>query len=217
LLPAFDPADANKLRQYHSVQSFGAACGLGYFKSMYCPRCATENGEATKYCRSCGENLGVVALVMERRLPARLIAKLDEYLEWKNERLRRDSIVSGISGCVFLFLSIYDLVGEGISFSVGFTFVCACALFFLSIWHYLVYQRSLSVNKRSIDLPPVSERDKWSPGNVLNLSAPPNSVTESTTKRVDTSRSDLNLSAPPNSVTESTTKRLDTSRSDGKA
>lgn len=157
---------------------------------MYCPRCATQNDDALKYCRSCGENLGVIALVMERRLPARLIAKLDEYLEWKHERLRRDSLVSGVSGAVFLFLSIYHLVSEGFSFTVIFTFVCACILFFWSIWYFLVYQRGLSVNKTSgEELSRGREHiSEVSPGNILNISAPPASVTESTTKHLDTSR-----------------------------
>jgi hypothetical protein len=160
---------------------------------MYCPRCATQNDDAVKYCRSCGENLGVVALVMGKHLPAKMIAKLDEYLEWKNERLRRDSIFSALSGAVFLFLSIYHLAGEGLSITVIFTFICACALFFWSIWYYLVYQRSLSVNKKSIEEPTASEREEVTPGNILNLSAKPGSVTESTTKQLGSTHSNRQI------------------------
>jgi hypothetical protein len=166
---------------------------LGYAKNMYCPRCATQNDEAVKYCRACGENLGVISLVLSKRLPAKLIAKLDEYLEWKNERLRRDSIFSAVAGGIFLLLSIFHLAGEGLSITVIFTFICACILFFWSIWYYLVYQRSLSVNKKSIEAPAVPGREEISPGNILNLSSSPGSVTESTTKRLDTTRPDKNI------------------------
>jgi hypothetical protein len=170
------------------IRTLDAGCALGYAKNMYCPRCATQNDDAVKYCRACGENLGVIALVMAKRLPAKLIAKLDAYLEWKNERLRRDSIFSAVSGAIFLFLSIYHFAGEGLSFTVIFTFICACILFFWSIWYYLVYQRSLWVNKKSNEVPTFSDREEISPGNILNLSSSPGSVTESTTKHLDTTR-----------------------------
>jgi hypothetical protein len=140
-----------------------------------------------KYCRACGENLRVIALVIARHLPAKMIAKLDDYLEWKNERLRRDSIISAVSGAIFLFLSIYHLASEGLSFTVIFTFICACALFFSSIWYYLVYQRSLSVNKKSGEDSTVLQPEEVSSTNMLKLSSPPASVTETTTKHLDPS------------------------------
>ena len=163
---------------------------LVYANSMYCPRCGTQNDDSMKYCRACGENLRVVALVIAKHLPARMIAKLDDYLEWKNERLRRDSIVSAVSGSVFLFLSIYHLASEGVSFTVIFTFIFACALFCWSIWYYLVYQRSLSANKKTIEDSTVLESEKVSSTNTLKLSSPPVSVTETTTKHLDPSRRD---------------------------
>lgn len=158
---------------------------------MYCPRCGTQNDDPMKYCRACGENLSVISLVLTKHLPAKLITKLDNYLEWKNERLRRDSIFSGVSGAVFLFLSIYHLVSEGVSFTVIFTFICACTLFFWSIWYYLVYQRSLSANKGTIEEEStVSQPEEVSATKILNL--PPVSVTESTTKHLDATRGDIN-------------------------
>ncbi len=115
------------------------------------------------------------------------MGKLDEYLEWTNERLRRDSIVSAFSGTIFLFLSVYHLITESISFTVVFTFVCACALFFWAIWHFLVYQRSKSVNKKQKELPRDLNNEEVAPGNVLGLTQP-SSITELTTQRLDTSQ-----------------------------
>ncbi|HEV2862591.1 MAG TPA: zinc-ribbon domain-containing protein [Pyrinomonadaceae bacterium] len=146
---------------------------------MYCPRCAAQNNDDVKYCRACGENLSVVALVLEKRLPARLITRLDSYLEWKDERLRRDSIVSGVSGAVFLFLSLFHLVREGLSFTVGFTFVFALALFFWGGWYYLVYRRALSAAGRRAALAEAGGAE---------LQPPRDSVTEGTTKHLDAAR-----------------------------
>jgi len=46
----------------------------------------------------CGENLTVVAQAMSRHLPVRLVSKLDDYLGRKHERLKRDSVLTGLSG-----------------------------------------------------------------------------------------------------------------------
>jgi hypothetical protein len=46
---------------------------------------------------------------------------MDAYLERKNERLRRDSMVGLVIGSIFLFLCLYHLIfkREGLSFNVG--------------------------------------------------------------------------------------------------
>ena len=36
---------------------------------MYCPKCATQNNEDTKFCRSCGSNLSLVPQALTGRLP----------------------------------------------------------------------------------------------------------------------------------------------------
>ncbi|MEK6284675.1 MAG: zinc ribbon domain-containing protein [Acidobacteriota bacterium] len=36
---------------------------------MYCPKCATQNGDDTKFCRSCGSNLSLVPQALTGRLP----------------------------------------------------------------------------------------------------------------------------------------------------
>ena len=36
---------------------------------MYCPRCATQNSDETKFCRGCGANLSLVPQAMTGRLP----------------------------------------------------------------------------------------------------------------------------------------------------
>jgi hypothetical protein len=151
---------------------------------MYCPNCAEPNRDDIKYCRACGENLSVVAIAMNRHFPVSLLDRLDAYLERKNERIRRDSIVSAVSGVAFLFLCIYHLLkGDGFSFNVVFTFLFACFMFFWSLWDYLVYRRSLmrSSGKAGEHLP--VDTSKMSPPSILQLEPP--SVTEGTTKELD--------------------------------
>lgn len=36
---------------------------------MYCPTCATQNGDGTKFCRACGTNLSLVPQAITGRLP----------------------------------------------------------------------------------------------------------------------------------------------------
>lgn len=36
---------------------------------MYCPTCATQNGDGTKFCRSCGTNLSLIPQAITGRLP----------------------------------------------------------------------------------------------------------------------------------------------------
>jgi zinc-ribbon domain len=150
---------------------------------MYCPNCAEANTDDVKYCRACGENLRVVAIAMKRRFPTALLDKIDAYLERKNERLKRDSIVAAVSGLVFLFLSLYHLLkGEGLSFNVVFTFVSACLMFFWSAWDYLVYQRSLSKEQGTERRPSAKKTGELSHSKALPT---PPSITEGTTKRLD--------------------------------
>ncbi len=151
---------------------------------MYCPNCAEPNSDDVKYCRACGQNLSVIAIAMKRRFPTALLNKLDAYLEHKNERLRRDSILGAICGSVFLFLSIYHLLkGEGLSFNVVFTFIFACLTFLWSAWDYLVYQRSLLKETRTQHLSSGKTTSEI-PGEKV-LQSQPASVAEETTKHLD--------------------------------
>jgi hypothetical protein len=123
-----------------------------------------------------------------------LLDRLDAYLEHKNERLRRDSIVGAVCGSIFLFLTVYHLLkGEGLSFNVIFTFVFACLTYLWSVWDYLVYQRSLSKESRT------ERRASAKTTSELplekGLQGPPASVTETTTKHLDAAAVDSDRSS----------------------
>jgi hypothetical protein len=156
---------------------------------MYCPKCGIQNNDQTKFCRDCGENLKVISQAMSRRLPVILASKMDAYLERKNERLRRDSILSAVNGCLFLFLGVRGLITEGGGSWFGgswFPIVFGCFMLLWSLWDYMVYKRSLSLDLEKTKTMRVSSTHELeSPDSAQGPSIPPG-ITESTTKHLDT-------------------------------
>lgn len=106
---------------------------------MFCPRCAQQNSDDAKFCRACGENLKVIGQAMTRRLPVVLAGKLDEYLERRNERLRRDSFLYHLIGFVFLITGIW----EPLMLPAAFT------MFGFGTWNMLAYRRSISLELKT--------------------------------------------------------------------
>jgi hypothetical protein len=155
---------------------------------MYCPKCGARNDEGTKFCRACGENLKIISQAMTRRLPVFLASKMDAYLERKNERLRRDSILAAVSGCLFLFLGIRALItGDQHSWLGGRWFPIAFGSFMLlwGLWDHMVYKRSLSLGPEATKTIRVSSTNELESHDSAQVSLTPPSVTESTTKHLD--------------------------------
>ncbi len=113
---------------------------------MFCPRCGTENPETNKYCRSCRENLQLVSQAIKNHLPVVLASKVDQLLDSRSERFRRDSLLN-------LLMSLTILFGGLISWRKGYSGPFSTPLFFLPlalVWawdaarEYRAYKRSLS-------------------------------------------------------------------------
>ena len=156
---------------------------------MYCPKCGKENAEAVKYCRSCGENLSAISRAMTRRLPVVLGMKLDAYLERKNELVRRDSIVSGITGVIFLLMGLWGLIqGTSVFSTVGVPLSLAAFMFLASAWNYLAFRRSLSEAPKTSSEPIGSISDKDMVRDTPLIAGMPPAVTESTTIRIQNRR-----------------------------
>jgi hypothetical protein len=76
---------------------------------MYCPKCATQNAEDTKFCRSCGTNLSLVPQALTGRLPE-APASGRRHRRRDLERSRPASLANGITklfvGLGFLLVSL---------------------------------------------------------------------------------------------------------------
>ena len=104
---------------------------------MFCPKCGVQNAETNKYCRACRENLKVISQAMKQRLPVLLASRLDQMLDSRSERFRRDSILSFLIGLVFL------VAGSSGTLDVLWFYISPVFILF-GVWHYLAYRRSLS-------------------------------------------------------------------------
>lgn len=153
---------------------------------MYCPNCAAQNDiQEVKFCRQCGENLTVVAQAMSKHLPVMLIGKLDNYLERKHERLKRDSILTGLSASFLLFSGIWQWTHMA-GWPTVFMLVGAAILFLMSAWDFVAYKRTQTRKGRENELTGFTEPRELSENTPQHF--PASSVTEQTTRHLDSSQ-----------------------------
>ncbi|MEK6322077.1 MAG: zinc ribbon domain-containing protein [Acidobacteriota bacterium] len=154
---------------------------------MYCPKCATENNDETKFCRSCGSNLSLVPQALTGRLP-----------EAPSGRRRRRDLEHGgpatlANGITKIFMGL------------GFLFVSAAVLLFAPagrIWWFWMlipafamlgkgvaeiisfkYGPNLTQGTSRPAMPPAARTGELPPRNEVLF--PPPSVTEQTTRQLD--------------------------------
>lgn len=156
---------------------------------MYCPKCATENSDETKFCRSCGSNLSLVPQALTGRLPEARSGRRRH----RNRDIERGSsatLASGITkifmGLGFVFVSLaafafgpagriwwfwmlipaFTMLGKGISEIVSFK-----------------YGPNLTQGTSKPAMPPAVKTGELPPRNEALF--PPASVTEQTTRHLD--------------------------------
>ena len=157
---------------------------------MYCPKCATENVDSTKFCRSCGSNLSLVPQALTGRLPE---APLSRRGRRRHRHSEDDGPATLANGITKAFMGI------------AFMLVAACVLFFVPsghIWWFWMlipafamlgkgiaeivtvkYAPPTPISGASQTAMPMSRTGELPPpGEVLY---PPPSVTEQTTRQLD--------------------------------
>ena len=156
---------------------------------MYCPHCGTQNLPETKYCRSCGKDLRLVAQAITKSLPLLIAQRVDDAIDrgrggWRSYQLfrteNRRPYAQALMGLSALFVVVWMLMlGHGsISFAGGFLLVMTASLFLSSVRELLVGNTrkrgldELSNNAETKEL--VEEKD-----------VPAASVIESTTRALD--------------------------------
>src|SRR5215217_2039928 len=111
---------------------------------MYCPHCGIQNVQETKYCRSCGKDLRLVAQAISKSLPLVIAQKVDNAIDrgrggWRSYQLfraeNRRPYAQTLMGLSALFVVIWMLMlGHGsISFASGFLLVMTASLLLTSV------------------------------------------------------------------------------------
>ncbi len=150
---------------------------------MYCPKCGIQNNDGTKFCRGCGENLKVISQAMSRRLPVILASKVDAYLERKNERFRRDSILAAVIGCIWLLYGLRGLVTGGAV--AWFPIVVGCLALLWALWEHMVYKHSRFTESKMERIRAAFTTGGLTQHKAAQIVEPPASITEVTTEHLD--------------------------------
>jgi hypothetical protein len=158
---------------------------------MYCPKCATQNNDDTKFCRSCGSNLSLVPQALTGRLPEAPSGRRHRRdRERDHEHGGPASLAKGITN-VFM--------------GIGFLLVSFGSFFFAPagrIWWFWMlipafamlgkgvaeivsakYSPSLTQGTSQTAMPPAAHTGELPPRNDVFLTPP--SVTEQTTRQLD--------------------------------
>src|SRR3954447_14873329 len=156
---------------------------------MYCPHCGTQNLPETKYCRSCGNDLRLVAQAITKSLPLLIAQRVDDAIDrgrggWRSYQLfrteNRRPYAQALMGLSALFVVVWMLMlGHGsVSFAGGFLLVMTASLFLTSV------RELLARNRRKHELDelsnPVTTKEL-----IEDKGIPAASVTESTTRALD--------------------------------
>ena len=156
---------------------------------MYCPHCGTQNLSETKYCRSCGQDLRLVAQAITKSLPLLIAQRVDDAIDrgrggWRSYQLfrveNRRPFAQALMGLSALFIVVWMLMlGHGsISFASGFLLVMTASIFLTSVRELLARKK----RKRSLDELSNAVNTKEL---IEDKNIPSASVTESTTRALD--------------------------------
>jgi len=156
---------------------------------MYCPHCGTQNLSETKYCRSCGQDLRLVAQAITKSLPLLIAQRVDDAIDrgrggWRSYQLfrveNRRPFAQALMGLSALFIVVWMLMlGHGsISFASGFLLVMTASLLLTSVRELLARntrKRALDELSNTVNTKELIEQNDL----------PSASVTESTTRGLD--------------------------------
>ena len=151
---------------------------------MYCPRCATQNVEDAKFCRSCGANLSLVPQALSGHLPRDRASRFEEAIRWR----RQPNLARGITRVSLGFAFL--LVIAGIFFAKGaigaeiWLFIPAFALIGKGVAD-IVNALSLERRARQSAMPPLVQSTGELPRAERYDSLEPVSITEGTTRHLE--------------------------------
>ena len=176
---------------------------------MFCPKCATENPDTGKFCRSCGIDLEGVSAVLSGKSPTNLV---EMHGTGQNRRTRSrkdptevigDAVRNSLMGVGFVIISLVLFFTNAAAGQMWWWAMLFPAFFSLAngISQMVKAKR---IEKRSVNANPIMQNQVASTPQNLNLPPTQTEYVKPQSSIYDTGE----LVAPP-SVTEHTTKHLE--------
>jgi hypothetical protein len=162
---------------------------------MFCPKCATQNLEGAKFCRSCGANVSLVPQALSGQLPQAPRDDLEDCgFGRRKRRGRREGTLDSAFKNVFMGIA-FLLVSLALAFSrmgAGWWFwmmIPAFSMMGTGVAQYIRLkerekQAFLPGNFSQPSLQPPAQAGAFPTRNTGELLAPPPSVTEGTTRHL---------------------------------
>jgi hypothetical protein len=159
---------------------------------MFCPKCATQNLEGAKFCRSCGANVSLIPQALSGQLPE--AAPDDPSCFGRDRKSRREPSLDSAFRSAFMGIA-FLLVAMALAFSRMGT----------GWWFWMLIPAFSMMGTGIAQYIRLKEREKrmFQPG---NFSQP--SLQSLTNAGAFPARKTGELVAPPSSVTEGTTRHL---------
>ena len=158
---------------------------------MFCPKCAAQNLDGARYCRSCGANLSLIPQALSGQLPQ---SQSDEFdfgsrirKKYGREATLDRAFRSAFMGLAFLLVSIalsFSPMGRGWWF---WMMIPAFSMMGSGIAQYIrMRERKGALDGANLNQPamPAARVETFAAPNTGELMAPPPSVTEGTTRHL---------------------------------
>ena len=172
---------------------------------MYCPRCSVNNVDDASFCRACGANISLVPQALTGRLPEKLVSNPEiPSAGSRRRRGRKEKEPPGIEkavqniflGIAFLLVFLTGLLFFRRGFMIWIWFIIpALANVGQGVGQFMRLKREekLRVSSYGFDrtapaslVTPVPRFNELPPRDTAELLGPPTSVTEGTTRHLDT-------------------------------
>lgn len=173
---------------------------------MFCPKCATQNLDGAKFCRSCGANVSLVPQALSGQLPQAAQDDFEDEGRARKRRGRREPSLDQVFKNAFMGIA-FLLVAMALAFSPmgrGWWFWMLIPAFSMMGTGVAQYIRLKEREKRAFptgnfnqpSLHPPTHVDAFPARNTGELVAPPPSVTEGTTRHLGAEAPTRHLGAP---------------------